>query len=489
MPSEVERVLSGGGQCGELARATDWGKTSFGPVERWSQALRSAASLVLHNESGMLLWWGPDFVQLYNEAYRPVLGAKHPRAMGQPFGQCWKEVFHILGPMAEVPYRGGPAAVSDDLSLLIDRKLPQEEVHFRIAYSPVPDETVPVTGIGGVLATVTETTEQVFADRQLRSLRELSVRGAAAVTAGSAQEACSAAALTLASSALDVPFALFYLQDGRGGLQLVAHTMAARDGEGWARVGVTQVRELSVMPIEPGLRLPASPWGYAPREAVVLPLASPDEPTPYGVLLCGISPHRVLDAGYRGFFELAAGQVVTAIRNARALERERKRAEALAEFDRAKTLFFSNISHEFRTPLALILSPLEAAATSPAPVLEGEDLLAALRNAKRLRKLVNQLLDFARIEAKRSEVRWQATDLAALTVDLASAFRSMIEHAGLRLEVDCPELTAPLLVDPEMWEKIGAETAAYRTYTSTSSTSRSSMLRGTSRRSLPWPWT
>ncbi|HEU4582297.1 MAG TPA: ATP-binding protein [Polyangiaceae bacterium] len=186
----------------------------------------------------------------------------------------------------------------------------------------------------------------------------------------------------------------------------------------------------------------------------MLPLRSPDHPAPYGALICGISPHRLLDAGYRAFFELAAGQIVTALRNALALEYERKRAEALAEFDRAKTQFFSNISHEFRTPLALIAMPIEEALASPAQALEGEDLQAAHRNVKRLLKLVNQLLDFARIEAKRAQVSVQPTDLCALTIDLASAFRSMLEHVGLRLEIDCPPLDAPVLVDPDMWEKI-----------------------------------
>src|SRR5215510_13231258 len=112
---DVEHVFAGGGEAGALARSTDWAQTPIGPVERWSQALRSTAALVLHNYSGMLLWWGPRFVQIYNDAYRPVLGDKHPRAMGQPVSECWSEVFHIVGPMAERPFRGGPASTSDDI--------------------------------------------------------------------------------------------------------------------------------------------------------------------------------------------------------------------------------------------------------------------------------------------------------------------------------------------------------------------------------------
>ena len=108
-PSIVDRVLAGGSEAGQVARAVDWSRTAIGPVEGWSQALRSAAGLVLQNHSGMLLWWGPKFVQIYNDAYVPVLGDKHPRAMGQPFSECWAEVFHIVGPDggAAVPGRAG----------------------------------------------------------------------------------------------------------------------------------------------------------------------------------------------------------------------------------------------------------------------------------------------------------------------------------------------------------------------------------------------
>src|SRR5579871_1627316 len=158
----LRTCLDGPGEACAVARTVDWAQTPLGPLEGWSQALRSAAALVLHNHSGMLLWWGPDFVQIYNDAYRPVLGDKHPAAMGQRFRDCWSEVFHILGPMAERPYRGGPASTSDDIAVPIQRKVPREEAHFRLAYSPVPDDTVADTAIGGVLATVTEITEQAY---------------------------------------------------------------------------------------------------------------------------------------------------------------------------------------------------------------------------------------------------------------------------------------------------------------------------------------
>jgi signal transduction histidine kinase/PAS domain-containing protein len=145
------------------------------------------------------------------------------------------------------------------------------------------------------------------------------------------------------------------------------------------------------------------------------------------------------------------------VREQSAREEERQRAEKLAELDRAKTLFFSNISHEFRTPLTLLLAPLQDALSDfsyPLAPPHRERLELAHRNAMRLLKLVNTLLDFSRIEAGRMEAVYEPTDLAMFTTELASVFRSATERAGLRLIVDCQPLPEPVYVDPEMWEKI-----------------------------------
>nr|WKF61599.1 Sensor histidine kinase TmoS [Paraburkholderia busanensis] len=470
--------LAGPGEACALARAVGWSDTPIGPVDGWSQALRSTAALVLHNHSPMLLWWGEEFVQIYNDAYRPVLGAKHPRAMGQRFRDCWSEVFHILGPMAERPFRGGSASVSDDIAVLIERRVPREETHFRLAYSPVPDETVE-SGIGGVLATVAEITEQVYADRQLRTLRDLGARGAAVVQ--TVEQACVNAAAVLEENPWDVPFALLYLfdqgHDGHGngacarrvasaGLDasrleqlapLAVDLAKTAQPDPWRlREAALERRVEVVESLAPSDdQPPCSPWAEPARAAIVLPLASADQALAYGALVCGLSPHRVLDAGYRGFFELTASQVVTAIRDARALEDERERAEALAAVDRAKTVFFANVSHEFRTPLTLMLGPVTELIADPklaGPVRTHLELVH--RNAMRLLRLVNTLLDFSRIEAGRVQASFEPVDLAKLTRELAGTFRSAIESGGLAYEVDCEPLAEPVYVDREMWERI-----------------------------------
>ncbi len=462
--------LAGGGEMGALIRAYDWGKSPLGPPESWSQSLKMMVSLLLANRFPLLLWWGPQYVQLYNDPYRPVLGTKHPTSLGQPCSECWPEIWHVLKPLIDTPFQGGPATWLEDFELEIHRHGFTEESHFTIAYSPVPDESAP-RGIGGVLATVHEITEKVIGERRIITLRELGARSAVAKTA---EEACLAASEILAESPKDVPFALIYLLDRDGKhARLVAATgftedertalgaLRLIDGEArdcpWPIVEAVRT-EATVMIEDLSARLsrvPSGPWSDAPHCAVVVPIRSNTAHQLAGLLVAGVSARLRLNEQYRSFFELVATQIATAVANASAYEEERKRAEALAEIDRAKTALFSNVSHEFRTPLTLMLGPVQEAVANPAtPAPVRGQLELAHRNALRLLKLVNSLLDFSRIEAGRVQACYEPTDLAALTSDLASNFRSAVEAAGLTLNLHCEALQEPVYVDREMWEKI-----------------------------------
>jgi signal transduction histidine kinase/CheY-like chemotaxis protein len=205
-----------------------------------------------------------------------------------------------------------------------------------------------------------------------------------------------------------------------------------------------------------GTPFPAGGWQQAPDQAVVLPfLASGEAVT--GFVICGLNPFRLYDERYSSFLSLVAAQVAAAVNNGQAYEEERRRAEALAEIDRTKTTFFSNVSHEFRTPLTLILSPLEEVLTKADGQMPCEQRALvdiAHRNGLRLLKLVNTLLDFARIEAGRVMAAYEQVDLSDFTAELASNFRSATEKAGLHLRVDAEPLPQPVYVDRDMWEKI-----------------------------------
>ncbi|HEX5452989.1 MAG TPA: GAF domain-containing protein [Stellaceae bacterium] len=462
--------LAGGGEMGALMRATDWSKTPLGAAETWSQSLRMMVGFLLANRFPLLLWWGPDYISIYNDPYRPVLGTKHPKSMGQPAHECWAEIWHILQPLIDTPFTGGPATWMEDLPLEINRYGFVEETHFTIAYSPVPDETAP-RGIGGVLATVHEITEKVVGERRVVILRDL---GARSTEAKSAEEACALAAATLADHPEDVPFALLYLIDPDRKTARLAGSAGVDPGGATSPLAAPLDADAApgVWPLAEAMRsgkaivienlsdrcaeIPPGPWSDPPRCAMVVPLGSNKAHQPAGLLVAGVSPRLRLDDLYRSFLELTATQIATTIANARAYEEEKRRAETLAELDRAKTAFFSNVSHEFRTPLTLMMGPLEEALAAPQDALPQRrgDLALVHRNGLRLLRLVNTLLDFSRIEAGRMQASYEPVDLATFTAELASVFRAATDRAGLTLAVDCPPLPEPVWVDRDMWEKI-----------------------------------
>lgn len=197
------------------------------------------------------------------------------------------------------------------------------------------------------------------------------------------------------------------------------------------------------------------PYPEKPRTALVLPLSAQGSQRPTGFLVAGVSSRLELSDLYRDFYGMLASAVANALANGRAYEEERERAEALAQIDRAKTTFFSNVSHEFRTPLTLIMGTLEEAVLDPTlPVKSRESREIAQRNSLRLQKLVNNLLEFSRIEAGKAQAIFEPVDLAQLTEDLASGFRSTFDKAGLSLKVSVPQSTDAVYVDRDMWEKI-----------------------------------
>ncbi|MDQ3366833.1 MAG: ATP-binding protein [Myxococcota bacterium] len=421
-------------------------------------------SLALESTFPISIVWGPGHVQIYNDGYWPICGAKHPTSMGQDFRECWASAFPIIGAAYERAW-SGEADYLENQRMFLDRNGFLEEAFFTFSFSPIRDEAGDVAGL---FHPVIETTVQMLSERRIRCLGDLASHAGRAKTV---DEAYALAAKTLAGFDLDLPFVRLYrlANDGQR-LHLEAVTglpageappatsepIVSEPGRGWPfAAALDSERGIQVDEIERCVGAVAcGPYPESPRTAWVLPIRIAGVDQPQGILVAGISARLPFDAAYRDFFYLVANAIAAAIGNARAYADERKRAEALAEIDRAKTMFFSNISHELRTPLTLVLGPLQNARTLPEPALKGADLDAAHRNAQRLLKLVNQLLDFARFEARRAQPSYQPTDVAALTADLASAFRSAVEHAGLALNVECPPLARPVDVDPDMWEKI-----------------------------------
>ena len=423
-------------------RAMDWARTPLGAVQGWPQSLRSALSILLPSKAQIALFWGPELITLYNDAYRPVFGGKHPHALGQPIREAWSELWRAgLRELFENVLATGEAFWAKDMPFYMERHGFAEETFFDVSYDPVRDES---GAVGGVFCIVSEQTGRVIGERRLRLLREL---GRVATDARSVEEVLRMSAAALKEHGHDVPFAV--LLDTQGA-PLAACGVEPRGG--WPLGDAV----LEGPELERFGALPGGPWPEPARRAVVVPLAAPGQP-PYGFLVAGASPRLPLDDAYRDFLRLVGSGIGAAVAAARVLEEQRARAQALAEVDRAKSVFFSNVSHEFRTPLTLILGPLAdglADAEHPLPAVHRERQRMVLHSALRLQKLVNSLLDFSRIEAGRAQASYVATDLPGFTANIASSFRSAIEKAGLRFVVDCPAAAEPAYVDREMWEKI-----------------------------------
>jgi len=459
-------VLSGGGEMGAAMRAVDWSRTPLGPVESWPQALKTSVRIMLTSRQPMFVWWGDDLVNLYNDAYRDILGGKHPWALGQPAADVWREIWDQVGPRARSAMQGNEGTYDEALLLIMERNGYPEETYYTFSYSPVPNDSGET---GGILCANTNDTQRIIGERQLALLRVLATETADARTV---ESACRLAAEALETNLLDLPFALIYLVDRArsvaslaarsnipAGHPLAPDVIELNDQPDWDLAAVARGNSpyvIAALPTPLG-NLPRPTWDRLPNKVAIFPIPASGESGQTGILIAGLNPYRLFDADYERFLGLVSGQLAAALANAQAYQEERKRADALAELDRAKTAFFSNVSHEFRTPLTLLLGPLE---DSLAQVSDDGDqrerLEVAHRNALRLLRLVNTLLDFSRIEAGRVHASYEATDLPAYTADLASTFRSAIERAGLRLTVDCPPLPDGLdvYVDRDMWEKI-----------------------------------
>jgi PAS domain S-box-containing protein len=444
-------------------RQVDWSKTALGPVDSWPMNLKTCLRIVLTSRQPMFLWWGPELLNLYNDAYKSILGGKHPQALGQPASVVWREIWEQISPRANAAMRGNEGTYDEALLLIMERNGYPEETYYTFSYSPVPNDD---GSIGGIICANTEDTRRIVGERQLALLREQAARGSHGHTF---EEACVETASAFASNRKDIPFALLYLVEADGSRLSLAATLGvepgsraaprriARDEAGpWPLRDVLENRSFRLVDLDASFgALPSGAWPRPPSKALLAPIAAAGEVGLSAVLIVGLNPFRLFDESYEGFLALVAGQFAASLANAQAAQEERKRLEALAEIDRAKTTFFSNVSHEFRTPLTLMLGPIEDMRTSSARDADDQERLDLIhRNAQRLLKLVNTLLDFSRIEAGRVEAVYEPTDLAASTADLASTFRSAIEGAGLAYHVETRPLAEPVYVDSGMWEKI-----------------------------------
>jgi signal transduction histidine kinase/DNA-binding response OmpR family regulator len=453
LPGRLRTAFERGGEMGRRMLALDWAATPLGEPHTWPAELTDAVARMLASKAQIIVFWGDDYCALYNDAYIPTMGSKHPGHLGRSGRDMWAETWSVLQELFDQVIEHDEAFYGADYLFMLERFGFLEETYFDISYDPIRCED---GTIGGVFCIVSDTTRRVLADRRVRTLSALGSR-----LADSPDQAAlgTQVAQVLGENTADVPFAALYLDDPRDGGTLTLAGACGLSPEAGRPLGDVAARAFDeVMATDrPGVLAVADiadpPPAAAADEALLLPVGAGTSDV--GVLVVGVSRFLAMDRGYRDFLELANAQISRAVANVRAYEQERARAAELAALDAAKTNFFSNVSHEFRTPLTLILGPLEELLESPGLDAEHRDrLLPMQRNGLRLLKLVNTVLDFSRLESGRLRAAYRPTDLADYTARLVSSFRSAAERADLRLDVYCRPLSEPVYVDREMWEKI-----------------------------------
>ena len=455
--------LEGGGEMGARMRAFDWAATALGVPDTWPQSLRTIVRIMLDSRYAMWMLWGPDLTFYCNDAYLPTVGIRRDWVLGARADHVWAEIWPDIGPRIDHVLRTGEATWDEGLLLFRERSGYPEETYHTFSYSPVYDD---VGLVAGMLCVVTEDTLRLISERRIALLGAIGAEMAATKTEA---EVFDVLRRHLGGGVPDLPCSLTYLRvadacraeralaTGFGDAHPAAPLVIAGDSP-WPvlRVldGATTLEVADLATRTPDL--PANPWREPPRAALLVPIRQRGDEAPAGVFIACLNRYRPLDDAYRHFLELVVAQLASGLANARAYAAERRRAEVLAELDRAKTTFFSNVSHELRTPLTLMIGPLEDLLRDAAREL-GSDARASLqiahRNGLRLRRLVDSLLDFSRLEAGRLAPQRESVDAGAYTTELASMFRAAIERAGLVFDVDAPAgITAR--VDTTMWEKI-----------------------------------
>jgi len=462
----LRRFLEAGGQVGLDLLAVDWEDTPLGDPDDWPYALRNTVRILLTSKFAMWMAWGPELTFICNDAYRrDTLAKKYPWALGKPASEVWSEIWGDIEPRIRSVMETGEATWDEQLQLFLERSGYVEETYHTFSYSPLLDDD---NEIQGMLCVVKEVTDEVIAARRMSTLGGLGTRSSDLTESETIASACR----HLAANPWSLPFTLTYLFDGDGRSASLAGVTGFPRAHPAAPDRIVVGDPDAVWPVDQLLRaepvvvdellsrfdgLPTGRWTEPPEKAVVVPLLQPGQSSPYGFLVVGANRYRPLDESYLSFLRLIAGHLAGAITDARAYEFERQRAETLAELDRAKTDFFTNISHEFRTPLTLMLGPTEdALADESEPLPEGQRRRVTLvhRNGQRLLNLVNSLLDFSRLASGQLRSRFEPVDLARSTSELAAMFVSATERAGLRLTVDCPPLSGTAYVDQEHWAKI-----------------------------------
>jgi signal transduction histidine kinase len=437
--------LEGGGETGALVRAVDWSRTALGPVESWPASLKTIVGVMLRSQHPMFLWWGPELVQIYNDAYVPSFGVgKHPAAMGQRGRDCWPEIWPIIYPQIDDVMSRARSSWNEDRLVPVWRNQRMEEVYWTYGYSPVfsDDGTV-----GGTLVVCSETTERVMAERRHRALRSLA---RATTSATTMSDVLAAACDLFEATPNDVPFALVY-----------AAERATREPVLWRGAGLQEAQRLALdaacrpmlsatmeatkvdlSSLLADVALPGRPWPEPSTSAFIVPLGD-GRGRPSGFLVMGLSPRLPFDASYRDHLLQIAGHLGLVLAR---IETYRAREAAAAERDvllreleqanRAKDEFLAMLGHELRNPLSPIVTALELLRRRNGGSTREREIIE--RQVGHLVHLVDDLLDVSKITRGKIVLRREPLEIAVAVAKAVEIANDLFEQRRHRLTIDVP---------------------------------------------------
>jgi signal transduction histidine kinase len=441
-----------------LCRALDWSTTALGPVATWSQSLRTIVRVVLDSPTPMFLWWGPELTQIYNDAYRPSLGAsgRHPRALGMRGRECWTDIWDAIGPQIEQVMAGGPPTWHEDQYLPIERNGRLEDVWWTYSYSAVHADD---GSIGGTLVVCPETTSRVRSEQErARLLHELEIERARLATVFQ-QAPAFLAVLRGENHVFELANDSYF--------QLVGHRELIGRPSAEA---LPEARDQGFLALLDHVL--ATGEAFVGREVLVRLVSVPDD-APEDHFLDFVYQALVEADGTRSGVVAHGYDVTEQVLARREVERllhESERARSDAELaraaavqaDLAKSQFLANMSHELRTPLNAIqgyVQLIDLGIHGPITSAQKETLARIDRAQRHLLGLVNDVLNFTRMGAGRVEYDVQAVDVADVVADVLPLVEPQLAQKQISLEV---RLSTPGVrdVDPRVrvradYEKLG----------------------------------
>src|SRR3954469_20763512 len=320
----VPEFLSGGGEMGQRIREYDWASTSLGAVHSWPQSLRSAVSICLNSNFPIAIYWGKDLTLLYNDAWSPIPGNKHPRALGKPAKEVWPEIWKDIEPQFEKAFSGTPGGSKDAL-LPMHRHGYTEECYFDFTFTPVYGEGGKVEG---VFNAVIETTKTILNERRLQTLRDL---GNLDRTSKSVDEVLVEAAQILQENNKDFPFGIIYkiVEDINKAIPIGYIGVDKEQKVFPSDIDLTKPTEQTanfyqayttnqiVVSENNGRRtnLPKGGWDKEATHFVHLPIATQNGNVPVAILSAALNPYRRFDELYRQFAQLIVDQISTEVSN------------------------------------------------------------------------------------------------------------------------------------------------------------------------------